>query len=92
MVDNTMSSEKRFYFLLILTLIAVLQLSKKWASYLVSQPEAGMGYQFTSVFLLNRRRYDHVLIDSGFITRIGDSTEIPLKEEDIFQILVTNKK
>ena len=67
----------------------MLKLSKKWAKYLISQHETGMGYQIVSIILFNGTRYNQVVIDSGFITRIGNSTEIPFKEEDILQILVT---
>lgn len=66
----------------------MLQLSKKWAEYLISQPETGMGYQIALITLLNGKHYDEVIIDSGFIIRIGDNTEIPFKEEDIAKIAV----
>lgn len=70
----------------------MLALSNKWAPILVSQPETGMNYQIASVFLKNGRRFDHVTIVGGYITKIGESKEIPFKDEDIDQIVVNHGK
>jgi hypothetical protein len=70
----------------------MLQLSDKWGPRLVSQPETGMGYQVASVILKDGSRYDQVLIESGFITRIRDLDQIPFREEDIADIVVTHDK
>jgi hypothetical protein len=69
----------------------MLRLSKKWAESLISKPETGMGYQIASITLLNGKHYDEVIIDSGFITRIGDNTKIPFNEEDIANIVVEKR-
>jgi hypothetical protein len=65
----------------------MLALSNKWAPILKSQPETGMGYQITSVFLIDGRRFDHVMIVGGYITKIGDSTDIPFSEKNIERIV-----
>lgn len=70
----------------------MLQLSDKWGPRLVSQPETGMGYQVASVMLKDGSRYEQVLIESGFITRIKDHDQIPFREEDIADIVVTHDK
>jgi hypothetical protein len=66
----------------------MLPLSNKWAPILISQPETGMGYQIASVFLMDGRRFDRVEIVGGFITKIGESKEIPFKEAEIERIVV----
>ena len=70
----------------------MMKLSKKWCQHLVSQPETGMGYQVTSVILQDGRRYDQVLVDSGYITRIRNVEGIPFAESDIAEIVVTHEK
>jgi len=55
---------------------------------MVSQPETGMGYQIASVFLIDGRRFDHVTIVGGYITKIGSSTDIPFDEAEIEKIVV----
>lgn len=68
----------------------MLALSDKWAPILVAQPETGMGYQIASVFLKDGRRIDHVTIVGGYITKAGDSTDIPFQEVDIERIVVNH--
>ena len=70
----------------------MLALSNKWAPILVSHPETGMGYQIASVFLMDGRKFDHVSIVGGFITKIGNSADIPFKEEEIEKIVVNHGK
>ena len=70
----------------------MLTLSNKWAPILVSQPETGMNYQIASVFLTDGRRFDRVLITGGYITKVGESTDIPFRDEDIAQIVVNHGK
>jgi hypothetical protein len=69
----------------------VLQLSDKWAPIL-TQAETGMGYQVVSVHLLDGRRFDGVVIDSGFIARVGRSTAVPFVEAEIADIVITHDK
>ena len=70
----------------------MLALSKKLAPILTSQPETGMNYQIASVVLVDGTRFDHVVIVGGFITKVGESTEIPFREEEIVGIAVNHGK
>jgi hypothetical protein len=63
----------------------MLPLSEKWAAYFNSIPETGMGYVIVSVVLKDGRRYDCVCVDSGVITKVGESSSIPFTESDIAQ-------
>jgi len=71
----------------------MLALSRKWIEFLVGQPETGMGYYVTSVILHNGKRYDRVVIvDSGHITCVKGYQDIPFRDEDIKEIIVTHDK
>ncbi len=70
----------------------MLKLSDKWIDHLNMQPETGMGYQIVSVIKKNGIRYDRVIVDSGYITRIKDISNIPFDEEEIAEIVVTHDK
>jgi hypothetical protein len=70
----------------------MLALSDKWAPLLISQPETGMNYQIASVFLKDGKRFDQVLISGGYIIRVGESTTVPFREEDIARIVVNHGK
>lgn len=67
-------------------------LSDRWLKELTEQPETGMGYHVVSIVLKDGRRYDRVVIDSGFVTKVKSMHEIPFKEEDIQQIIATHDK
>ncbi len=68
----------------------MLHLSDKWGPILVSQPESGMGYWITSVFLRDGRKIDNVTIVGGIVTEVDGKPEIPFTEEDIVDIRVMN--
>ncbi len=68
----------------------MLMLSDKWALFLSSQPETGMGYCIASVHLSHGRIFEDVVIDSGHVTRIGYSLDIPFVDADIEKIIVTH--
>lgn len=70
----------------------MLTLSEKWISRLVSQPETGMGYHIVTLKLKNGMNFNQVIVDSGFITRIKGISDIPFKEDDIQDIIVTHDK
>jgi hypothetical protein len=70
----------------------MLALSNKWAAPLSSEAETGMGYQIASVFLLDGRRFDRVTIVGGYITKIGESTNVPFVEQEIERITVNHGK
>lgn len=67
-------------------------LSRQWASHLGALPETGMGYQVVSVTLNDGRRFEQVVIDSGFITRVHGYRDIPFAESEITEIKVTHDK
>jgi hypothetical protein len=69
-----------------------IELSKKWASYSVALPETGMGYQVVSVILNDGRKFDQVVVDSGYLTRVRGYKEIPFAESEIAEIKVTHDK
>jgi hypothetical protein len=69
----------------------MLALSNKWAPVLVSQPETGMSYQIASILLHDGRRFDGAVIVGGYITKVGESTDIPFKEEEIANIVVKHQ-
>ena len=49
-----------------------------------------MGFQVVSIHLSDGRMFEDVVIDSGYITRIGHSLNIPFVEADIEKITVTH--
>ena len=70
----------------------MLELSDKWGPRLISQPETGMGYQVATILLKSGQRYDQALIQAGVVTRVRGLTDIPFKDEDIEDIVVTHDK
>jgi hypothetical protein len=70
----------------------MLHLSKEWIGKLVAQPETGMGYQIASVLLHDGRKFNQVVINSGYITQIRGRDDIPFAEPDIREIIVTHDK
>jgi len=51
-----------------------------------------MGYCVVSVVLKDGRRFDQVVIDSGYLARARGFKEIPFAESDIAQIFQTDDK
>ena len=70
----------------------MLSLPQHWIDRLITQPETGMGYQVVSVSLKDGCRYDRVVINSGYVTRIYKVTGIPFAADDIAEIIVTHDK
>ena len=69
-----------------------LQLPKKWAPRLVSQPQTGMGYQTASITLRDGSVMEDVLIVGGTIAEVRGYDRIPFSAEDISDITVTHRK
>ena len=67
-------------------------LNDKWVDKLVSQSETGMGFHIVSVILNDGRRYDQVIVNGGYVTRVKGYENIPFNEEDISDIVVTHDK
>jgi hypothetical protein len=70
----------------------MLRLPEKWIRYLLTHPETGMGYYIVSVVLKDGRRFDQVIVDSGFITKVRGEEGIPFDVSEIDQIIVTHDK
>lgn len=51
-----------------------------------------MGYQVVSITLEDGTRYDQVLIEAGYVTRIRGLKAIPFSENQIAEIIVTHEK
>jgi len=69
-----------------------LQLSDKRLSFLVNQPETGMGYQVCTIRLKDGQEFKQAIVDSGFVTKIKDTNGIPFSEDEIEEIIVTHDK
>jgi len=70
----------------------MLNIPDKFIKELMSQPETGMDYQIVSIILKDGRRFNQVSIVGGRIGHIRGMDNIPFKEEDIDQIIVTHEK
>lgn len=70
----------------------MLDLSAKWAAYLVAQPETGMGYQIATVVLRDGRTFEQTVITEGRITQIRGIEGIPFGKDQIAEIIVTHDK
>ena len=70
----------------------MIALSDKWIDFLVSQPETGMGYHVVSVILKYGTKFDQVIVNEGYITRVRGYENVPFEESDIQEILVTHNK
>ena len=68
------------------------KLADSWCEKLLTQGETGMGYQIVSIILNNGKRYDKVIVDSGYIARIKGLNNIPFTENEITEIEVTHDK
>jgi hypothetical protein len=69
-----------------------LLLSEKWAEFFRNQPETGMGYWTGNVTLVDGRRLDDVIFDSGYITKIRGRVDIPFEADEIETIQITGKR
>ncbi len=64
----------------------------RWAKFFENKRETGMGYWIVSVILHDARRFDQVVIDSGYLTYIRGLNDIPFVQDDIAQIIITHDK
>jgi hypothetical protein len=51
-----------------------------------------MGYQITTVILKDGRRFPNVTIAGGIVTKVAGHGDIPFKDEEIADIVVTHGK
>ncbi len=70
----------------------MIRLSPKWISFLLNQPETGMGYSVCTIRLKDGREFKQVVVDGGFITKIKDVEGVPFSEDQIEEITVTHDK
>jgi hypothetical protein len=70
----------------------MIRLSGKWVSFLVNQPETGMGYQIATLVLKDGRKFEQAVIIEGCLAGIRGYDLIPFKEEEIENIIVTHAK
>jgi hypothetical protein len=66
--------------------------SGQWISTVQKLPETGMGYTVVSIRLHDGREFKQAVIDSGRLTRIRGSLDIPFTEADIADIRPTHEK
>ncbi|HXJ00187.1 MAG TPA: hypothetical protein VNH44_03125 [Micropepsaceae bacterium] len=64
----------------------------KWAGAVRALGETGMGYTVVSIALLDGRRFDQALIDSGYLSRVRGLSDVPFCEDDITEIKQTDSK
>jgi hypothetical protein len=67
-------------------------LSNRWAKLLSTLSETEMGSQVVSVILTDGRKFDQVVVDSGYIMRARGYTKLPFAESEIVDIEVTRDK
>ena len=51
-----------------------------------------MGNQIASIVLKDGRKYDQAVTAGGIVTKIRNTEDIPFREDDIDQIIVTHAK
>ena len=65
---------------------------KRFADFFRKSPETGMGYWVVTAVLKDGRRYEQVLVNSGYLTRVRNYDEIPFAEHEIDHFIVTHSK
>lgn len=69
-----------------------LRLADRWAPVLLSQPEAGMGYQVVRLTLRDGRQLDGVSVVGGVATGLPPDVATTLTDDDIASIEVMHAK
>ncbi len=69
-----------------------IKLSSAWVPFFKSNPETGMGYTVCTAVLNDGRRFERVVVDSGFITSIDGNAQIPFEEVEISDFIITHDK
>lgn len=64
--------------------------SGKWADAVRALGETGGGYTIVSIALADGRRFNQVLIDSGYLSRVRGLSDVPFAEDDIVEIKQTD--
>jgi hypothetical protein len=58
----------------------------EWQQKVKALPETGMGYCVVSIALRDGRKFEQVVIDSGWLSRVRGLADVPFCEEDIAAI------
>ncbi len=66
---------------------AMIQLSPTWLKQVEANAFPGMDYHIVSIVLRDGRRFDEVVIDQGYITKIAGREDIAFSEPDISEII-----
>lgn len=66
--------------------------SGEWVETVQNLGETGMGYTVASVTLKDGRKFDQVVIDSGWLARVRGLANVPFRETDIASIKATHEK
>jgi hypothetical protein len=66
--------------------------SGKWADAVRALGETEKGYTIVSIALTDGRRFNQVLIDSGYLSRVRGLFDVPFSENDITEIKQTDAK
>lgn len=66
--------------------------SGKWVDTVRGLSETGMGYTVVRVTLMDGRKFEQVVIDSGYLSRVRGLPDVPFSEEDIAKIESTHEK
>ena len=66
--------------------------SGEWKEAVSRLGETGIGYTVVSVVLKDGTRFDQVLIELGYLSRIRGRADIPFTEDDIAEIKRTDEK
>jgi hypothetical protein len=66
--------------------------AEKWSAFLVSQPEAGMGYWTADVAVADGRVFRDVIINGGYVTKIRGRKDIPFEGTDVVKIEITGRR
>ena len=66
--------------------------SGNWADTVRGLGETGMGYTVVRVTLRDGRKFEQVLIDSGYLSRVRGVADVPFSETDIAKIESTHQK
>ena len=67
-------------------------LPERWAEFLASKPETGMGDQTGDVTLADGRVFTDVVIVGGRITKVRGRTDIPFDGVEVVKIEVTGRR
>jgi hypothetical protein len=69
-----------------------MRLSDRWSTFLLTQPETGMGYQVARLTLRDGRQFDGLIVVDGIASGLPPAVEAGLADDDIVEIVVTHSR